>query len=487
MHTRIVPLRKYSALGFILLVGLLICSLLSCKSGTKNTLEETKKPNIVFIMADDLGYSDVGCYGQQIIKTPNIDQLASEGIRFTQHYAGNTVCAPSRCSLMTGLHMGHAAVRGNAQAEPTGQWPLPSDAVTVADLLKEAGYTTGMIGKWGLGNDGTSGDPLDQGFDFYYGYLDQVLAHNYYPEFLVRNGEREYLKNEVNYRDTSEWHKGLGSHSSIQVEYSNDLFTMEALKYIHENKDTSFFLYLPYTIPHDNGEAPKGERMEVPDKGIYEKENWPNDTKGYAAMITRLDTYIGQLMQQLKKEGIDGNTIVFFTSDNGPMPGEEFTEFFNSNGDLKGGKRDLYEGGIRVPMIVRWPEKIEAGKSSDHISAFWDILPTVCELAGIETSEDIDGISFLPALMNLEQEKHAYLYWEFTEKGGKQAIRKENWKAVRNEVFNAPSSTVELYDLSMDLSEENNLATAYPEIAVELDSLMKTARTPSEKFILFPE
>lgn len=470
-----------------ILLGIIVFCFTSCKTKNSET-DKLSQPNIIFIMADDLGYGDVGCYGQQIIKTPNIDGLAAEGILFTQHYAGNTVCAPSRCALMTGLHMGHAAIRGNAQAEKTtGQWPLPADAVTIANLLQKAGYVNGMIGKWGLGNEGTSGDPLKKGFDFYYGYLDQVLAHNYYPEFLVRNGKREYLKNEVVYQDSTAWHKGLGSHSTHQTEYSNDFFTEEALSFIDQKKDTTFFLYLPYTIPHDNGEAPKGERMEVPDKGIYEKEDWPNDTKGYASMISRLDSYIGQIMQKLKEAGIDNNTIVFFTSDNGPMPGEEFTEFFNSNGELKGGKRDLYEGGIRVPMIVRWPNTIEAGRTSKHISAFWDFLPTACELAGIDTPKDIDGISFLPELLNQEQESHNYLYWEFTEKGGKQAIRKGIWKAVRNNVFKSPSSTVELYDLSTDLGEKTDLAGTYPEIAADLDSLIKTARIHSEKFILYPE
>jgi arylsulfatase A len=478
---------KYSQRIFLYFTGLLLLASNACNTGFNKQNKSSKeviKPNIIFIMADDMGYGDLGCYGQKYIQTPNIDRLASEGILFTQHYAGNTVCAPSRCSLMTGLHMGHAEIRGNKQVDPAGQWPISSKAITVAALLKQAGYTTAMIGKWGLGIEHTSGNPLKQGFDYYYGYLDQVLAHNCYPEYLLRNGSKEYLNNEVKYLDSTEWHKGLGSYSTGKVEYSNKLFTSDALQYIEKSKDTTFFLYLPYTIPHDNGEAPDEKRQEVPDYGIYVEKDWPEEEKGYAAMVTYLDDYVGQIMGKLKECGIDGNTVIFFTSDNGPMPDEEFTEFFNSNEMFRGGKRDLYEGGIRVPLIVRWPGKIVAGSKTKHMSAFWDFLPTACSLAGISPPANIDGISFLPALHQQNQKQHEYLYWEFTEKGGKQAIRKGNWKAVRNHVFDDPESIVELYDLSKDPGEQNNLASQYPEIEAEMDQLMKNARTESEVFPL---
>ena len=403
---------------------------------------------------------------------------------FTQHYAGNTVCAPSRCALMTGMDMGHAEVRGNRQAEPHGQWPISTDIKTVAEYLKDAGYTTGLIGKWGLGIESNVGAPNKHGFDYSYGYLDQVLAHNYYPEFLIRNGEKEYLNNEVKYLDSTAWHKGLGSYSTKQIDYSNDLFTDDALKYIETHKDTSMFLYLAYTVPHDNGEALENEHQEVPDHGIYEKEDWPKERKGYAAMVSRLDRYVGQVMAKLKEIDIDDNTIVFFTSDNGPMPDMDFTDFFNSNGELRGGKRDLYEGGIRIPLIVRWPNNIEVGSTNDHISAFWDFLPTVCDITGEEFSDNVNGISYLPVLLNGDQVEHEYLYWEFPSAGGKQAIRKGDWKAVRNNVFDNSTSTVELYNLSTDIGETKNVAGDYPEIAKELDELINTVRTESDIFPL---
>jgi len=452
----------------------------SCKSPEK----EAEKPNIIFIMADDLGIGDLGCYGQEIIQTPHIDELASRGMLFTNHYAGNTVCAPSRCALMTGYHMGHAGVRGNRQAEPSGQWPISDSTLTVAELLKEAGYNTAMTGKWGLGVEGTTGDPLKQGFDSYYGYLDQVLAHNYYPEYLLRNGEREYLDNEVQYLDTSLWHKGLGSYSTVKNAYSHDLFTREALKFIREHRDSLFFLYLPYTIPHENGEAPLGERQEVPDFGIYADRDWPREQKGYAAMISRLDSDVGRIMQLLDEVGLAERTVLFFTSDNGPMPDREFTEYFNSNGPFRGGKRDLYEGGIRVPMIVAWEGRIKAGTRNDHLSAFWDFLPTACDIAGIPVPAQVDGISFLPVLWGQEQPRHESLYWEFMEQGGKQAVRKGNWKLVRNQVISEPPGTVELYDLGEDPAETKDVSHEHPEKVQELLDDMEASRTESDIFRL---
>jgi len=448
--------------------------------------DEMKAPNIIFIMADDMGYGDLGCYGQEIIRTPHIDQLAADGMIFTQHYAGNTVCAPSRCALMTGKHMGFAEIRGNAQAEPYGQKALSDEALTVAESLQEAGYKTGMIGKWGLGVEVGSGDPLRQGFDFYYGYLDQVLAHNYFPEFLMRNGEREYLDNEVKYLDSTLWHKGLGSYSTKKSAYSHDLMANEALAFVRSNQDRPFFLYLPFTIPHDNGEEPVGERQEVPDFGIYAGKDWPKEHKGYAAMITRMDADVGRLMALLDELELKDRTIVFFTSDNGPKPDVDFTPFFDSNGPFRGGKRDLYEGGIRVPLIVSWPGKIEAGSRSEHVSAFWDFLPTVCDLIGAEVPSDINGISYLPELKGDSQKVHPSLYWEFVSMGGKMAIRKDHWKLVRNDILADPPGTIELYDLGRDIGEEMNVAADHPNVVHELLELMENSRVESETFSFKP-
>ena len=459
--------------AFLLMVFMIGCS---------PTGEEKASPNIIFIMADDLGYGDLGCYGQEIIQTPGIDRLALSGIRFTQHYAGNTVCAPSRCALMTGYHMGYAEVRGNRQAEPSGQWPISPETITVAKLLQSAGYRTAMIGKWGLGIENSTGDPLKQGFDYYYGYLDQVLAHNYYPEYLLRNGEREYLDNEVQYLDTSLWHKGLGSYATRKSAYSHDLFIEDALRYLDENHDHPFFLYLPFTIPHDNGEAPRGERMEVPDYGMYAEEDWPGDTRRYAAMISRMDRGVGMIMEKLEELGIEGSTLVLFTSDNGPMPGEEFTEFFNSNGIFRGGKRDVYEGGIRVPLIATWKGTIKPGRVSVHVSAFWDFLPTACDLAGIAAPAGIDGISYLPELLGQDQSSHEYMYWEFPSLGGKQALRRGKWKLVRNNCFEQDGGDQELFDLDHDPGEMKDLSEEYPELVKEFTGYIESVRTESEIF-----
>lgn len=455
----------------------LLVAFISCKQKKVELSDEYELPNIIFIMADDLGYGDVGCYGQDSIKTPNIDQMADEGMKFTSHYAGTSVCAPSRCVLMTGMHTGHAAIRGNKQAEPHGQMPLPDSTITVAEHLKKVGYNTAMIGKWGLGITDSEGDPNNQGFDFFYGYTDQVLAHNYYPEYLVKNGERVYLDNEVKYLDSTAWHKGLGSYATEKNEYSHDLFTEEALRFIERQKDSTFFLYLPYTIPHNNGEAPENEKQEVPDQGIYADKNWPKETKDYAAMITRMDRDVGKISDKIKKLGLEENTVIFFTSDNGPMPDKDFTLFFDSNGQLKGGKRDLYEGGIRVPMIVKWEGVIEKNTESDHMSAFWDVLPTLCDIAMTDIPESIDGISFLPELLGKKQPKHEYLYWEFHEQGKKQALRYGKWKAVRLNVAENPGGAIELYDLSSDLSESNNVADKYPDMAKKLTIMMDSARS----------
>lgn len=468
------------------LFPLLLFALAACSGPAGPQQDEAPPPNIIYIMADDLGIGDIGCYGQQAIRTPNIDRLAVEGLRFTSHYAGTSVCAPSRCVLMTGKHMGHAAIRGNKQWEPHGQMPLPDTAVTVAGLLQEAGYKTGMFGKWGLGIVGSPGAPNRQGWDEFYGYTDQVLAHNYWPEYLVRNEERDYLDNEVRYLDSTAWHKGYGSYSPVKKEYSNDLFTAEALRFIEENRNRPFFLYLPYTIPHDNGEAPEGQRQEVPSYARFDSLDWPEERKGYAAMIERLDGYVGQVTRKVEELGLKENTLIIFTSDNGPMQESRgFTRFFDSNGPYRGGKRDLYEGGIRMPMIASWPGTIGKGRESNHISGFQDFLPTACELAGLTPPPGTDGISYLPTLKGKKQPQHEFLYWEFLEGGKSQAVRKGPWKAVRTHVFEQPDAPWELYNLENDPGEQANVAADNPDIVAELAGYARQSHVPDPNWPLF--
>lgn len=444
------------------------------------------KPNIIYIMADDMGYGDPGCYGSQDIKTPNIDRMASEGIRFTRHYAGTSVCAPSRCSLMTGLTTGHCQVRGNMQWEPYGQMPLEEGTVTVAKKLKEAGYKTALIGKWGLGVEGTSGDPLKQGFDYAYGYLCQVLAHNHSPEYLMENGKKVFLGNKVVYTDTSHWTKGLGSYPVEIKQFSQELFTRKAMDYIDENKDDPFFLYLSVVIPHDNGEAPEGKRYsDIPSFVPYEEKDWTESEKGYAAMITYLDSDIGKIMKKIHELGLAKRTLVFFTSDNGGDSPDRFRTL--SNTPFRGFKRDLYEGGIRVPMIAWWPGIIEPGRETNHPSAFWDFMPTVCDLAGVSYPENTDGISYMPTLLGKVQNGHGQLYFEFHEQGGKQAIIKDNWKCIRLNTKIPGEMVLELYNLEEDLGESNDVSTIYPEKVEELTNLMNQQRTRNDYFHLFPE
>jgi arylsulfatase A-like enzyme len=422
------------------------------------------KPNIILILADDLGYGDLSCYGQTKFKTPNIDQLAADGMRFTQCYAGTTVCAPSRACLMTGLHTGHVRIRGNAAV------PLQAQDVTVAEVLKAADYHTGVVGKWGLGLAGTPGTPTRQGFDDFVGYLSQTHAHDYYPTQLYRNDNLFVLD------------KNLYGNKG---QYSHDLFSQVASNYVRINKYGSFFLYLSYTIPHANNEL-KEKGMEVPSDEPYTNENWPQPEKNKAAMIARLDSDIGALMQQLKQLKIEDNTVLFFASDNGPhKEGGVDPDFFNSSGPLKGIKRDLYEGGIRVPMIVRWPGKIKAGSVSEQPWAFWDFLPTAAEIAGVAAPPGIDGISILPTLLGQKQtNQHEFFYWEFHEKGSKQAMRMGDWKAVRLEL----GKPLELYNLRTDPGETMNVAEAHPEVVARIEQHLKTARKPDPRWpLLGPE
>lgn len=448
---------------------------LSCKE----TKEETQKTNIVYIMADDLGYGDVGVFGQTLIKTPNIDKLAEEGMMLTRHYAGNTVCAPSRCTLMTGKHNGHARVRGNARV------PLLNEDYTVAELLKTAGYTTGMVGKWGLGEESSSGIPNNQGFDYFYGYLNQAHAHNHYPAFLYENEAKVELGNEVEYM-TKGNNAGIAGHSTNKEVYSNDKFIEKSLAFIEKNTEKPFFLYLPITVPHANNESRHFDEsgMEVPSLGIYANEDWPDDQKRHAAMIGELDKTVGLVMQKLKDEGMDENTLVIFTSDNGPHnEGGADSEFFNSNGPLRGTKRDLYDGGIRVPTIARWPGNIKAGSSSEHVSGFVDLFETLKDLVKIDNDHKTDGISFLPTLLGQDQTKHDFLYWEFYEQGGKQGILfDDNWKCIKLHVNDNTKTKIELYNLAEDIEEQNDLASSNPELVAKALKLMTQEHTLSSDF-----
>jgi len=458
----------------------------ACQNGQKKE-SEAEKPNIVYILADDLGYGDLSCYGQELFSTPNIDKLAKEGITFTQHYAGSTVCSPSRSVLLTGQHTGHTPIRGNKRDGDKGNWPMDAEALTVAEILQENGYVTGAFGKWGLGYPGSEGDPNKQGFDEFFGYNDQTLAHNYYPRFLNHNQDTVWLDDNAG--------NGEGTYAPIPIH-------RQALKFLEDNKDKLFFMYYPSVIPHAELFAPEEYMEKYRGKFLPEKEykgadegapryktggygSQPESHAAFAAMINLLDDQVGEILAKLKELGLDENTVVIFSSDNGPhMEGGADPDYFNSNGIFRGYKRDLYEGGIRVPMLVRWPGKIEAGSTSDHISAFWDVLPTITGLIDAPTPENIDGISFLPGLLGeANQKKHDYLYWEFHEKNGRLAVRQGDWKLVRYDVFTPEKTTTELYNLANDPGEENNIAEANPEIASKLLQLLETARTPSEDFL----
>lgn len=442
---------------------LLISSVSSC------CIKQNDKPNIIYIIADDMGYGDLGCYGNDKIQTPHLDKMAEQGMRFTQHYAGSTVCAPSRGSLMTGMHTGHAYIKGNFAMQTEGNLPLPDTTVTVAEMLKRAGYHTGVVGKWGLGGPGSAGGPNNQGFNYSFCYLDQRNAHEYYPHYLWENEQKVILDNQNN-----------------PNEYSHDLFTQKALNFIKEQGDRPFFLYLPYTIPHG--------KYQIPGDAPYSNRDWTQKQKNYAAMITRMDSDIGKITELLQSKGIDKNTIIFFTSDNGGV--RSMSDFFESNGEFRGYKTDLYEGGIRVPLIVRWPNKIKKGQVSDHISAFWDFLPTACDLANIEPPSLIDGISFLPELLGNKQPKHEYLYWEYFKyhygwKPGdegprntfeKQAVRMGKWKGIRTNIHQNPEGPIQLFNLDQDWKEEHNVAIKHPEIIKRIKKIMKTAHQDTEHF-----
>ncbi|RAK38662.1 UNVERIFIED_ORG: arylsulfatase A-like enzyme [Chitinophaga ginsengisegetis] len=443
-------------------------------------------PNIVFILADDLGYGDLSAYGQRKFSTPHIDQLANQGMRFTQFYAGTSVCAPSRASLVTGLHTGHTFIRGNKEIQPEGQQPIADTVTTVMEVLKKAGYTSGIFGKWGLGPVGSEGDPLKQGADRFYGYNCQRESHRFFPTHLWDNNTKVVLEQ-----------NGQLEHMNT---YAPDLIQQQALRFLDDNKNKPFFLYLTYTLPHAELQVPddslfqhfKGKFEEKPYKGNdygpnatvpgYASQQYPHAT--FATMVTRLDNYVGQVMARLKELGLDKNTLVIFTSDNGPhKEGGADPAFFNSSGGFRGVKRDLYEGGIREPFIARWPGKIKAGSTNSFQGAFWDIMPTLAQLTNAPAVPYTDGVSLLPALTNGKgQQQHNYLYWEFHEDGGRQAVREGNWKAVRLQAAQHPDGPVELYDLSTDPGETKNMAAARPDIARRLAAHMKEAHVETALF-----
>lgn len=447
---------------------------------------KVEEPNVIFILADDLGYSDLSCYGQSKFSTPNIDRLASEGMLFTQHYAGSSICAPSRSTLLTGLHTGHTPIRGNKEVYPVGQYPLSDSVFTVSKLFKQEGYKTGVFGKWGMGYLDTEGDPNAQGFDEFFGYYCQRVAHSYYPEYLWHNSDKVVLNG-----------NSKGQHGT----YSPYLIQQKALEFVEENKDSPFFLYYASTLPHAEMLVPEDRLIQY--RGRYDPEkkfvgadskkgptkigaysSQPEGHAAFAAMIEVLDTQVGEILNKLDELGISKNTIVIFTSDNGPhLEGGADPDYFDSNGHLKGYKRDMYEGGIRVPMLVRWPGIIEPNTKSDHVSAFWDFLPTVRELLDYKPSIESDGISYLPTLLGAKQEEHDFLYWELNVRNNPvQAIRHKRWKGVK---FH--ETPIELYDLETDIEEENNVANEYPEIARKLSEAMDSLRTENAVFPIYPE
>jgi arylsulfatase A-like enzyme len=493
---------------------LAICLLLATIASTA----AARPPNIVFIIADDLGSGDLGCYGQKIIRTPSLDRMAAEGMRFTQHYAGNAVCAPSRCVLMTGLHPGHAFIRDNRSIQPEGQWPVPADTVMLPKLLKASGYTTGGFGKWGLGGPGTSGEPMQQGMDRWYGYNCQGVAHNFYPTYLWDNHKKiplnnpdfpskDKLKADENPDDPQTYKRFMGN------EYSADLIAGQALQFIRDNKERPFFLFWPTTVPHLALQVPDDSLREY--IGKFDDPPYPGG-KGYlphhkpraayAAMITRMDAEIGKAMVLIQELGLDEQTIFVFVSDNGPLNGTHQglagtdAAFFNSAAGLRDGKGSLYEGGLRVPAIVRWKGKIQPNQVSNHVTGFEDWIPTLLELSGgkDKTPANLDGISFAPTLLGNKQPERPFLYREIPSYTGLQCARIGNWKAVRKGLMPRvgknkkkaaapaakPNLHIELYDLATDPTESKDVSADHPEVISKMEALMKAQHVPSKDFPL---
>jgi arylsulfatase A-like enzyme len=443
-----------------LCAALAACGVLTRGAGAQvRRVESRRRPNVVLIVADDLGRGDLGAYGQRFIRTPNLDRMAREGRLFTDAYAASPVCAPSRASFMTGLHQGHARIRGN-MGRDNERVPLKDEDVTVAEVLKGAGYRTGIVGKWGLGEPGTEGVPGRQGFDYFFGYLNQNHAHDYYPEYLWRNGERVTLP-----RGT----------------YSHDLFTREALDFIRRERGGPFFLYLAYTLPHANNELTRrtGNGMEVPSDAPYARAPWTPQQRNYAAMMTRLDADVGKVLALLKESGIERETFVVFTSDNGPQDKSEGgydQALFDSNGPFRGLKRELYEGGIRVPLIVRWPGRVRAGVANAFPVTLCDLMPTAAALAGVSAPTARDGVSLLPFIVGGRPRRREYLYWEFHEGGYAQAVRLGRWKAVRH----GAGGKVELYDLVTDVGETRDVSARHPDTVRRAEEVMRREHVESE-------
>ena len=466
---------KSIVLTIALLIGLNDLSPLPpVQSGKK------RPPNIVLVVADDLGYADLGSYGQKRIRTPNLDRLASEGIRFTSFYSGSPVCAPSRYVLMTGRHGGHAYIRDNKEVSPEGQWPIPDSTVTMPELLRDRGYATGAFGKWGLGFVGSEGDPNRQGFDLFYGYNCQREAHNFYPTHLWRN-ERKVMLDGNN--------RGLTGR-----QYSHDLIETEVLRFISDNRDRPFFLFVPFTIPHLALQVPEDSLAEYRGRWedpAYDGKNGylphPHPRAAYAAMVTRMDRSVGRIMDAIRAAGLDRETIILFTSDNGPTYdrlGGSDSEFFQSAGIFRGLKGSVYEGGIRVPLIARWPGHIAAGQTSDLPSAFYDLLPTLVEIGGGRMNQNTDGISLLPTLTGRgSQPRHEFLFWDFNGYGGQQAVRYGKWKGVRRDIQKG-NRQLELYDLLLDPAEKRNVAAEYPQIVRTIEQIMADNHEPSALFPL---
>ncbi|MBI5083091.1 MAG: arylsulfatase [Acidobacteria bacterium] len=421
--------------------------------------QAARRPNVILVVADDLGYGDLGCYGQKRIQTPHIDRLAAEGMRFTQAYAGSTVCGPSRCALFTGLHSGHGRMRGNRET-----WLKPED-FTLGQMFQQAGYQTGLFGKWSLGGIGTDGHPNKKGFDEFFGYFSQMQAHLYYPQMLLHNQQEVNLP---------------GNWGTSRKQYAHDLITDRALGWL-DKVQGPFFTHIAWTIPHANNELGRdtGNGMEVPSDEPYTSQAWPQVEKNFAAMVTRMDRDMGRLMDLLKRRGLDRDTLVLFTSDNGPhKEGGHDAEFFQSGGPLRGTKRDLYDGGIRVPAIARMPGYVPAGQASDFVWAFWDVLPTCAELAGQRVAAGLDGQSVTRALRGEAQQAHEYLYWEFHERGFDQGVRHQDWKAVRKGL----KGKLELYDVKNDVGERNDVAARHPEVVQRIERYLAGARSESADY-----
>ena len=470
-----------------IILGGLVLSATACAHNP----ESNKTPNIIYILADDLGIGDLGCYGQQKILTPNIDKLASQGMMFTDHYAGCTVSAPSRSVLMTGLHTGHTYVRGNRELKTEGQFPMSGNAYTVAEMLKDAGYVTGAFGKWGLGSPGSEGDPNNQGFEEFFGYNCQRHAHRYYPTHIWHNQEKYILE---------------GNDNKNKVSYAPDVIHKRSLEFIKENKDNKFFAYIPIVQPHAELVAPNDEIFAKYDGKFEEKpyvatkpgadygsdnfdfmqycsQEKPHAT--FASMVSRVDKYVGEIMDLLKELELEDNTIVIFSSDNGAhLEGGADPEFFNSNGPFTGHKRDLTEGGIRVPMIAYWKNKIAPGQTSEHISAFWDMMPTFAEIAQVQPPVN-DGISILPTLVGNkeEQKEHESMYWEYSAGKGGMAVRIGNWKAIKMGINKNPNAPIKLYDLSNDIAETINVADQHPNIVKKAQQIMEAEHVLNSDYL----